>query len=335
MHAPESQPSSQVPSQIPSLPTSQPTSQPARLPRVTILLATWNGAAHLQEQLDSYRAQTHDAWDLWVSDDGSGDATRQILEAFRAAEAPRRAVRIVEGPRRGHAANFLSLLCHPELPAGPVALSDQDDVWLPGKLALALGALKRAGPVALYGAQSFHTDGTLRRIGRSRIPRGRPCFRNALTQNVVSGHSAVLSAEALELVRRAGVPAGVPYHDWWLYQLVSGAGGEVVIDRARVLNYRQHRLNAMGAHRGLTPRLERARQVLGRTYAGWIATNLAALDRVGGLLTPENRALVAALCAAPPRPGLARPLAFRRLGLHRQTRLTTASLYLAAALGRV
>lgn len=303
--------------------------------RITILLATWNGAAHLQEQLESYRAQTHEAWDLWVSDDGSSDATLAILEAFRAAESPRREVRIVAGPRRGHAANFLSLLCHPELPAGPVALSDQDDVWLPGKLALALAALKNAGPVALYGAQSIHTDQALRRIGGSRPPRGRPCFGNALTQNVVSGHSATLSAGALELVRRAGVPEGIPYHDWWLYQLVSGAGGEIVIDTAKVLYYRQHLSNAMGAHQGLSARLVRARQVLGRTYAGWVGANLAALDRVSGLLTPENRALIETLRAERPHPGLSRLLTFRRLGLHRQTRLTTASLYLAAALGRV
>ncbi|WP_226629333.1 glycosyltransferase [Alloyangia pacifica] len=307
----------------------------SRQTRITILLATWNGAAHLQEQLDSYRAQTHEAWDLWVSDDGSSDATLEILEAFRAAESPRREVRIVQGPRRGHAANFLSLLCHPELPAGPVALSDQDDVWLPGKLALALGALKNAAPVALYGAQSIHTDQALRRIGGSRPPRGRPCFGNALTQNVVSGHSATLSAGAVALVRRAGVPEGIPYHDWWLYQLVSGAGGEIVIDPAKVLYYRQHLSNAMGAHQGLSARLLRVRQVLGRTYASWIAANLAALDRVSGLLTPENRALIETLRAGTPRPGLGRVLTFRRLGVHRQTRLTTASLYLAAALGRV
>ncbi|NDW33036.1 glycosyltransferase [Salipiger sp. PrR007] len=308
---------------------------PSGQTRITILLATWNGAAHLQEQLESYRAQTHETWDLWVSDDGSSDGTPAILEAFRAAESPRREVRIVAGPRRGHAANFLSLLCHPELPAGPVALSDQDDVWLPGKLALALAALKNAGPVALYGAQSIHTDQALRRIGGSRPPRGRPCFGNALTQNVVSGHSATLSAGALELVRRAGVPEGIPYHDWWLYQLVSGAGGEIVIDPAKVLYYRQHLSNAMGAHQGLSARLVRARQVLGRTYANWMAANLAALERVSGLLTPENRALIETLRAERPQPGLSRMLTFRRLGLHRQTRLTTASLYLAAALGRV
>lgn len=304
-------------------------------PRITILLATYNGAAHLEAQLASYLAQTHEVWDLWVSDDGSTDGTLQLLEDFRRAEGDRREIRIVEGPRRGPAANFLSLLAHPELPPGPVALSDQDDVWLPGKLRLALDALRHVGPVAIYGAQSHHTDARLRRIGRSRVPRKPPSFRNALTQNLVSGHSTVLSAGARDLARRAGVTGGVPYHDWWLYQLVSGAGGDVVIDRARVLYYRQHGDNAMGAHRGLRPRLVRARQILGRTYADWVAANMAALDRVSGLLTPENRALLEDLADVPPHPGLGRPLAFRRLGLYRQTRLTTASLYLAAALGRV
>ena len=303
--------------------------------RITILMATWNGAAHLEEQLASFSAQNHPAWDLWVSDDGSSDATLEILQAFRAREDGNREVRILEGPRRGHAANFLSLLCHPELPAGPVALSDQDDVWLPGKLRLALGALHNAGPVALYGAQSHHTDRHLKVIGRSRLPRRPPCFRNALTQNVVSGHSAVLSADAVALIRQAGVPDGIPYHDWWLYQLVSGAGGEIVIDREKVLYYRQHHANAMGAHRGLTPRLQRVRQVLGRTYASWLSANLAALERARDLLTPEHQTLLAALRDAPPHPGLTRPLAFHQLGLHRQTRLTTASLYVAAALGRV
>lgn len=306
--------------------------------RITILMATRDGAAHLQAQLNSFRAQDHDAWDLWVADDGSTDATREVLERFRHEESPRREVRLLDGPRQGHAANFLHLLAHPELPAGPVALSDQDDVWLPGKLRMALAALGRSGPVTLYGAQSLHTDEDLRTLGTSAPPRRPPCFCNALTQNVVSGHSTVLSPGAVDLVRRAGVTGGVPYHDWWLYQLVSGAGGAVVIDPARVLLYRQHGANAMGAHRGLGARLLRARQVLGRTYAGWIAANIAALeaaDARAGLLTPEHRALIRALRAAPRRPGPRRPMTFRRLGLHRQTGLTTASLYLAAALGRV
>lgn len=91
----------------------------------------------------------------------------------------------------------------------------------------------------------------------------------------------------------------------------------------------------MGAHRGLVPRLQRAQQVLGRTYGNWLSANLAALDQVRTLLTPEHRAMIETLRAASRHPGLMRPLTFHQLGLHRQTKLTTANLYLAAAMGRV
>lgn len=311
--------------------------------RIRILLCTFNGAAHLEEQLQSYVAQDHVAWDLWVSDDGSDDATLAILERFRAAHGAGREIRLLRGPGQGGTANFLSLLCHPDLPRGPVALSDQDDVWMPQKLSRALAALHKAGPVALYGGQSLHTDAQLRVIGRSRLGQARPSFRNALTQNIVSGHSAVLSAGAVELVRCARPPEGLPYHDWWIYQLISAAGGEVVIDAAPVLYYRQHRANAMGAHQGAKAMRQRLALVMGRGYGDWIAANLAALAQVQGLMTVENRDLVLALLRHPrPAPArgwvrlaLRRGLCFARHRLHRQGWLTTAVLYLAVLLGRV
>ena len=309
---------------------------PSTLPRVTILMCTRNGERHLAEQLASFRAQSHAAWDLWVSDDGSTDGTLALLKAFRAEESGRREVRLLSGPRRGVTANYLSLLCHPELPAGPVALSDQDDVWLPGKLERALDWLDSAGTVSVYGAQSWHTDAALEVIGRSSAPPRGPSFGNALVQNIVSGHSACLDAGALALVRRAGIPEPLPpYHDWWLYLLVSGAGGQVRIDPEPMLRYRQHGTNTLGAHRGPSARLRRAAMLLGRTYGDWVARNLAALEQVSDCLAPEHAATVAALRATSRRPGPARPRALARAGARRQTGLTTAALYLAAWLGRV
>jgi hypothetical protein len=216
-----------------------------------------------------------------------------------------------------------------------VALSDQDDVWLPDKLTLALQGLQRSAPLTLYGAQYFYTDAALRRRGTSRPPRRPTGFANALTQNMVSGHTATLSTEALTLVRQAGVPEGIAYHDWWLYQLITGAGGTVQIDPARVLLYRQHDGNVLGAHRGWRARMRRAGMVLGQTYGHWVRSNLSALQARRDLLTAENRALLDRLTGSPACIGLQRPLALHRAGLYRQTRLTTASVYLAAGLGRI
>ncbi len=306
-------------------------------PRFTILLATCNGAAHLPEQLASFCAQSDPHWDLWVSDDGSTDGTRALIDRFRSAQAGRRNIRLLEGPRQGAAANFMSLLTQPDLPTTLAALSDQDDVWLPHKLAAARQKLAAtpADRPALYGAQSIHTDPRLREIGRSRPPPRPASFRNALTQNIVSGHSTVLTPAALALVRRAGMPQGIPYHDWWLYQLISGAGGQVIIDPDTVLYYRQHGANVMGAHRGPLASLRRAGQVLGRSYGNWISANTSALHQVAALLTPENRQVLAAFRALPAGAGPGRARALYRLGLHRQSTLATASLILAAGLGRV
>jgi len=96
-------------------------------------MATYNGAGFIKEQLDSFARQTLLPSELVVCDDGSTDGTREILRQF-AAEAPFQ-VRIYRNPERlGYRDNFLHALelCKGDL----VAFSDQDDVWLPEKLAV-------------------------------------------------------------------------------------------------------------------------------------------------------------------------------------------------------
>ena len=140
--------------------------------RVTILMATLNGADHLPAQLASLLAQTHADWRLWVSDDGSTDNTPALLRDFARAH-PAREICLLRGPGRGAAANFLTMLCHPDLPCGPVALCDQDDVWLKGKLSRALRRMAGGPPdlPVLYAAESWHCTAELTVRRRSR---GRP-----------------------------------------------------------------------------------------------------------------------------------------------------------------
>jgi hypothetical protein len=303
---------------------------------VLILMATRNGARWLPSQLTSIAAQDHADWALWVSDDGSTDDTRAIVLAFAANREGRNAVRLVEGPRAGlAAANFLHLLTHPDLPLTPVthlAFADQDDRWHAHKLSRALQMLAAAGPgPALYGAQSVHVDAAGQPCGRSRRPIRPVTLGNALVQNLVSGHSAVLNPAGAALARAAGAPLGVAFHDWWLSQLMLACGGRLVIDGATVLDYLQHGANTLGAPVGTGAQIARLRLLFGRDYARWIAANLAGL--AAAPLTHSARATVDALRAAPAA-GPGRLAAFRRLGLHRQSAFGTALLWLAALIGR-
>lgn len=303
--------------------------------RIFILLCTCDGAEHLDEQLASYEAQTHENWALWVSDDGSQDGTLEILRSWQERWQGRHEMRLFSGARQGAAANFMSLLTHPELPRCTVALSDQDDVWHPDKLARALDTLAAlpSDQPGLYGAQSIYTDADLHPTGRSVPPLRGPSFANALTQNSVSGHSATLNPATLDLVRHAGVPTGIPFHDWWLYQLVTGAGGWVLVDTQAVLFYRQHENNVLGAHLGRNAFRQRLTMVADGSYGDWIAANLAALDQVSHLLLPNHAKLVHRILNKPRGP--LRFWEMARAGLHRQRVSNTVLFYVAALLGRI
>lgn len=250
-----------------------------------ILLATYNGAPHLEEQLQSYLAQDHTNWALWVSDDGSTDGTWEILRAFQAAH-PDREIRLIRGPGRGAAANFLSLITHPDLPPGPVALSDQDDVWMPHRLSRALDMLGRAQGPMLYGSTTIETDPDLNPLPRQKTTLPPPSFANAMVQNIVAGNTTTLNAPALAALRAGGAP-DVPYHDWWIYLRLAGVGAQILLDDTPLLFYRQHAGNVIGAHSGMHARLQRATALLGGTYRGWVHTNLTALLAHGEDLLPE------------------------------------------------
>lgn len=300
---------------------------------VTVLLALYRGERFLQAQLDSIAAQDAE-WRLLVSDDDPG-AGAGIVRSFAAAHPGRVALRT--GPGRGAAANFLSMLAALPVQPGFVALSDQDDVWLADKLPRALEALHAAGEApALYCSRATICDAGLRPRGLTPAPRRPPSFRHALVQNLVQGNTAVLNPAAAALARQAAQEAGaVVMHDWWLYQLLTGAGGRVIWDPRPSVLYRQHRGNVVGANAGLRARLASAGRMLSGRHRDWSLANLHEMQRLRPLLTPEHRAVLedfAALCGPGAR---ARLRALRRGGFHRRDAPSQALLWLAAALGRV
>ena len=299
---------------------------------VHILLGTFNGAAWLEAQLESFLAQTHRDWSLWISDDGSTDGTSALLRDFAAAH-PDRVARILDGPRKGSAANYLHLMCHPDLPVrGIVALSDQDDVWMPDKLARALTYLRRCGDApCVWAARYLITDADLAGTQESESWPRAPSLRNAVVQNILSGHTLTFNAAALQILRQAG-PQPVPHHDWWIYLLLSATGARIRFDPGIVLRYRQHTDNTMGTRLRPRSRLKRAQALFGGRLRDWMDVNLHALERAPVSLTPEAAHL---LRSWPGAGRWTRLRLLRELGIHRQSRVETLMIYLAVAAGRV
>lgn len=161
-----------------------------------------------------------------------------------------------------------------------VMFSDQDDVWLPGKIDRAWQHLQPLGDVpALYGSAQMLVDQDLRPLHATPPwPRG-PSLANALTENIITGCTAALNRPAMQLLQRAGVPREVRFHDWWMY-LVLSAFGRVVHDDEPTVLYRQHGANQIGHGAGW---LGRQRQIVRFLWRN---------DRVGILLW-QVHALVA------------------------------------------
>jgi glycosyltransferase involved in cell wall biosynthesis len=296
-----------------------------------------DGARFLQEQLDSYVAQDHRAWSLLVSDDGSRDHGPDLIRAFAAAQ-PEHRITLRSGPCLGFARNFLTLLQSVPDDIPYVALSDQDDVWFPDKLSRAVEALA-AQPEdrpALYCAATLVCTEDLAPIGPSPAFGRAPDFRNALVQSIGGGNTMVLNRAALDLAAAAAAEAGDPVaHDWWLYQLVSGAGGRILRDERPVLHYRQHAQNLIGANLSAWASLSRIAALLGGRFRAWNDTGLAALQASAHRLTPEAQQILSQFQAARSGPLWHRLRALRASGVYRQSRLGQMALYIACILRRL
>lgn len=283
-----------------------------------------------------------------MSDDGSSDATLDIIRQFAAAD-PSRAVTVRDGPRKLAAAagqtvdprqpatvNFLTIASDRSIKSPYFAYCDQDDVWHPDKLERALAWLSTIPPAtpALYCSRTRLMDEAGIRIGMSPLFAKPPSFRNALVQSIAGGNTMVFNQAARDLVSEAAC-TNVVAHDWWTYILVSGAGGKVFYDSMPSIDYRQHTANLVGANQDLTAILLRIKMVYDGGFKQWMDLNLEALATCEHLLSAENAQIVRKLRAARVSSLPVRLLSIPRLRLYRQTRRGQLALYLAALMRKL
>jgi glycosyltransferase involved in cell wall biosynthesis len=301
-----------------------------------IALGSYNGARFLDAQLDSLAAQSWTRWRLVVSDDGSTDATRDIVARFAAAH-PARDVQLIEGPGQGATRNFLHLL--DQAAQGEwLAFCDQDDVWLPERLDRGMAQIGSISGPAATASRTIICDHELRPLGPAPLFSRPAAFRNALVQACLPGNTFLANPAAVSILKAgagAAAAAGVVSHDWWAYQLLSGAGATIIRDPALTVLYRQHRGNVMGRNDTMRARLARVALLGAGTYGHWLYDNCTALQGGRDLLTAENAGRLDRFQAALQASGPSAAAHLMLLGVYRQTRAGTAALLAAALAGRL
>lgn len=305
-------------------------------PLVAILLCTYNGARFLAEQLDSLEGQTHQNWVVFASDDGSTDQTLEILRQYQEKWLAGK-LTIRSGPQKGFCQNFLSLACDPEIKADYYAFCDQDDVWLPGKLEVALEniiANQSVDVPYLYCGRTKYVNENLNPYGMSPLFVFPPSFRNALVQSIAGGNTMALNQAAKNLIEKVGM-VDVPSHDWWLYQLISGVGGSVFYDKVPQLLYRQHEFALVGGNNSFPAKMERVWMLLQGRFQRWNTQNIKVLNQVNHLLVKNHQEILRMFEIMRSADLKDRFRLMEVCGLYRQTRSGTISLFLAALIKKI
>lgn len=263
---------------------------------ISVAMATWNGAAHLPEQLESLAKQQRLPSELVVRDDASTDSTLEILAEF-AARSPF-PVHVSRNPSNlGVRATFEKALslCRGDI----IFLCDQDDYWAPEKIRRVVETFEGNPQTMVVLNDKIIADEQLNPSSATVLGNTRGAGQPDISfiAGCCSAHRRKWLSVALP------IPADLPNHDWWMIILAHQLGISHILDEPLQL-YRRHGSNAsvhtLYSDRPLGPwdrlRSELLALVRGRTrhLLDFWEKDLAGHEQLAQRIT-EKRAELAAL----------------------------------------
>ncbi len=215
-------------------------------PLVTIAMAVYEpDLAWLREQLLSLEGQSYPALELIVLDDGSEGLSEGLLRTVVQSCVRSFPAKVYKREQnRGSNATFEELTA---LASGKyIAYCDQDDVWLPEKIATLVSAAEESG-APLVCSDMYVIDGrgnvvadSITKVRRHhRFLSGEGLTASLFCKNFVTGCTMLVRAEQA----RAALPF-CPFmvHDHWLALFCSARGAIVTLPQP-LIRYRIHSRN--------------------------------------------------------------------------------------------
>ena len=262
--------------------------------KVAVILAFYNGNNFIEAQVKSILNQNFKNIDIFIFDDKSRvDIKFKNLKLNKNAKCK---IKIFKRKMNvGYAKNFLLGLKEVGKEYDFYAFSDQDDIWEKDKIERGIEALisnDSKYPKLYCSRTSYYNSECTKEIGASNIHPKKPTFANALLQNIAGGNTIMMNNLARQLVIKTVKLEKFISHDWWCYQIISGAGGEVIFDKNKTVRYRQHKYNLIGKNNGFQDIKSRILEFLLGNVKLWSDVNLKNLSNFRYLLTNENNEIL-------------------------------------------
>ncbi|MDD5862196.1 MAG: glycosyltransferase [Prevotella sp.] len=207
------------------------------MPTVDIMMATYNGAPYLAQQLRSLQNQTYKDWQLIIHDDGSTDNTLDIVRAFQALD-PR--ITLIEDHTQLHNAgmNFLHTLKYSKHDF--CMFCDQDDIWLETKIEKMVKAILRKDnsiPQVLCSNSYMYNTENERIEGHGTIAFPRNLKEVLFSNGGVQGCAFIFNRKMTDIL--CDPPEIIAMHDHVL-TLAAFCLGEFSVLNERLMLYRRH-----------------------------------------------------------------------------------------------
>ncbi len=207
---------------------------------ISVVMATFNGERYLRQQLDSILQQTVSPKEIIIVDDGSTDSTLTILKEYTADSRFRL---LVNEQNMGYIKSFEKGMLEASCPY--IALSDQDDIWLPHKLETL--AANMQDHIAVYSDSMLVDKNGISLNKKMSDLKNQLTYNNCLMYTIgawAPGHAMLFRKELVDQCKP--FPTLVT-HDFWLGFVASCNGGIFYVNEVLV-HYRQHASNAIGAN---------------------------------------------------------------------------------------
>jgi rhamnosyltransferase len=308
-----------------------PVSDDKPLPRVLVLMATYNGREWLREQIDSILAQEDVNVHLYFSDDLSTDGSRDVIASYLAGNAKIQLSEWTSGSGSA-GANFRRMfLSAPTSGFEYVALADQDDVWCSRKLVSAIEALDEAAAEGYSAAvDAFWPDGRV--VTQRQSPEIKAL--DFLFEGAGQGCSFVLRQRFFAKVQSFCLAhpveiSALHYHDWLIYALARSWQDKWYFDERAFMRYRQHANNEIGSRGSMGSIFKRLHKI----RDGWYREQVRAAADISVKAVGDDAAIRGFLEVFNRNESLARRLSMIAFVLRSGRRRVTDRIVLAVSAG--
>lgn len=205
--------------------------------RVSVAMATYNGERFIRKQINSILENLNDNDELIISDDGSLDQTKKIIEEYCMKD---RRIQLIDGPRKGIKQNFANAITHCN--GKYIFLSDQDDIWDNKKVAKVMATFKKTNAMVIVH-DNIIVDEMENEIEESfyKLRKSRPGILKNIWKNSYIGCCMAFDSKMTGVI--LPIPDNIEMHDQWIGIQCEKKGKSIFLED-KLIKYRRHGDNA-------------------------------------------------------------------------------------------